>query len=147
MLLRSKNLNEDNYIKSITTNHDTSSLNNEIKAKIEEVRQLITLLNDLLSSKEKNKIIKELHDILQRINNRNIRLKKNKKEQILLRVIGIHNDLAKRERFGDIDYDDQHYHGISNISSLIYPVDIDMYYEPELIHSSFNRNYEKSNKR
>ena len=80
MLLRSKNLNEDNYIKSITTNHDTSSLNNEIKVKIEEVRQLITLLNDLLSSKEKNKIIKELHDILQRINNRNIRLRKNQKE-------------------------------------------------------------------
>ena len=80
MLLRSKNLNEDNYIKSITTNHDTNSLNNEIKAKIEEVRHLITLLNDLLSSKEKNKIIKELHDILQRINNRNIRLRKNQKE-------------------------------------------------------------------
>ena len=141
VLLRSKNPNEDNYIKKITTNHDTSSLNKEIKAKIKDVRQLIILLSDTLSRKEKNKIIKELYDILEKI--RNTRLRKNQKEKMLLRVIEIYNDLVKKERFMDLDYDDLQYHGVSDILSLIYPVAVDKYYEPELIHSSFVRNYER----
>ena len=99
------------------------------------------MLSDILSRKEKNKIIKELYDILEKI--RNTRLRKNQKEKILLTVIEIHNDLAKKERFMDLDYDDLQYHGISDILSLIYPVAVDRYYEPELIHSSFVRNYER----
>ena len=43
----------------------------------------------------------------------------------------------------DLDYDDLQYHGISDILSLIYPVAVDKYYEPELIRSSFVRNYER----
>ena len=93
-LLRSISPNEDNYIKSITTYYDTNSLNNEIKAKIEEIRQVITLLNNILSTKEKNKIINKLQDILRKI--KKTRLRKNKKERILLRVIEIHNNLAKK---------------------------------------------------
>lgn len=92
--LRSISPNEDNYIKSITTYYDTNSLNNEIKAKIEEIRQVITLLNNILSTKEKNKIINKLQDILRKI--KKTRLRKNKKERILLRVIEIHNNLAKK---------------------------------------------------
>ena len=93
-LLRSIIANEDNYIKSITTYYDTNSLNNEIKANIEEIRQVITLLNNILSTKEKNKIINKLQDILRKI--KKTRLRKNKKERILLRVIEIHNNLAKK---------------------------------------------------
>ena len=93
-LLRSINPNEDNYIKSITTYYDANSLNNEIKANIEEIRQVITLLNNILSTKEKNKIINKLQDILRKI--KKTRLRKNKKEGILLRVIEIHNNLAKK---------------------------------------------------
>ena len=93
-LLRSINPNEDNYIKSITTYYDTNSLNNEIKANIEEIRQVITLLNNILSTKEKNKITNKLQDILRKI--KKTRLRKNKKERILLRVIEIHNNLAKK---------------------------------------------------
>ena len=92
--LRSINPNEDNYIKSITTYYHTNSLNNEIKANIEEIRQVITLLNNILPTKEKNKIINKLQDILRKI--KKTRLRKNKKERILLRVIEIHNNLAKR---------------------------------------------------
>ena len=92
--LRSINPNEDNYIKSITTYYDTNSLNTQIKANIEEMRQIITLLNNILSTKEKNKIINKLQDILRKI--KKTRLRKNKKERILLRVIEIHNNLAKK---------------------------------------------------
>ena len=99
------------------------------------------MLSEILSRKEKNKIIKELYDILEKI--RNTRLRKNQKEKMLLRVIEIYNDLVKKERFMDLDYDDLQYHGVSDILSLIYPVAVDKYYEPELIHSSFVRNYER----
>ena len=92
--LRSINPNEDNYIKSITTYYDTNSLNTQIKANIEEMRQIITLLNNILSTKEKSKIINKLQDILRKI--KKTRLRKNKKERILLRVIEIHNNLAKK---------------------------------------------------
>ena len=64
------------------------------KANIEEIRQVITLLNNILPTKEKNKIINKLQDILRKI--KKTRLRKNKKERILLRVIEIHNNLAKK---------------------------------------------------
>ena len=43
----------------------------------------------------------------------------------------------------DHDYDDLQYQGISDLSNLIYPISIKLYYEPELIHSSFDRGYER----
>ena len=43
----------------------------------------------------------------------------------------------------DLDYDDLQYQGISDLSNLIYPISINLLNEPELIHSSFNRGYEK----
>ena len=43
----------------------------------------------------------------------------------------------------DLDYDDLQYQGISDLSNLIYLITINLYYEPELIHSSFDRGYER----
>ena len=57
-LLRSQNPNEDNYISRITSVLDTSTLDNEIKAKIDEIMQLITRLGNLLTSKERSRITK-----------------------------------------------------------------------------------------
>ena len=50
-LLRSQNPNEDNYISRITSVLDTSTLDNEIKAKIDEIMQLVTRLGNLLRNK------------------------------------------------------------------------------------------------
>ena len=36
----------------------------------------------------------------------------------------------------DLDYDDLQYQDISDLSNLIYPMSINLYYEPELVHSS-----------
>ena len=77
-LLRSINANEDNYISSITSDLDTSILDNEIKAKIGEIKQLVTRLGNLLSNKEKNKIRKELYELLKKLNN--TKLRKNEKK-------------------------------------------------------------------
>ena len=94
-LLRSQNPNEDNYISRITSVLDTSTLDNEIKAQIDDTMQLVTRLGNLLTNKERSKITKELNDILKKINNRNrnTRLRKKQKENILLRLIKQHNSL------------------------------------------------------
>ena len=65
----------------------------------------------MLTNKERNKVTKELYDLLKRVNNknRNTILRKKQKENILLRVIEQHNYLSENERFMDIDYDDLQY--------------------------------------
>ena len=107
-LLRSQNPNEDNYFSRITSVLDTSTLDNEIKAQIDDIMQLVTRLGNLLTNKERSKITKELNDILKKVNNRNrnTRLRKKQKENILLRLIKQHNSLSKKERYVDLDYDD-----------------------------------------
>ena len=82
LLLRSQNSNVDNYISSITSDLETSSLDNEIRAKIDDIKQLVTKLGNILTNKEKNKITKELYDTLRRVNNtnKNTRLRKSKRK-------------------------------------------------------------------
>ena len=110
-LLRSRNPNEDIYISRITSALDTNILDNEIKLKIKDIKQLVTRVRNLLTNKERNKVTKELYDLLKRVNNknRNTILRKKQKENILLRVIEQHNYLSENERFMDIDYDDLQY--------------------------------------
>ena len=43
----------------------------------------------------------------------------------------------------DLNNDDVQYEGITNISQLIHLVIIDKYYEPELVASAFDKNYER----
>ena len=53
-LLRSQNPNEDNYISRITSVLDTSTLDHDIKAQIDDIMQLVTRLGNLLTKKEVN---------------------------------------------------------------------------------------------
>ena len=50
-LLRSQNPNEDNYIPHITENIDLDNIDNEIRPKINDIRQTVTRLGNLLSNK------------------------------------------------------------------------------------------------
>ena len=93
-LLRSQNRNEDNYFSRITSVLDTSTLDNEINAQIDDIMQLVTRLGNLLTNKERSKITKELNDIFKKVNNRNPNTKQ--KENILLRLIKQHNSLSKK---------------------------------------------------
>ena len=144
-LLRSKNPNEDNYISRITSNHDTSTLDNEIKEQIDDIKQLVVRLRNLITNKEKTKITKKLNNILEKINNtnRNTRLKKRQKENILIKLIDHQNSLAKKEKYMDLNYDDVQYHGLSDIKNTLDIINIDSYYEHELIASAFDKHYER----
>ena len=82
-LLRSKNPNEDNYISSVTTGFDASTLDNEIGLLINDTKQIHTRLGNILTNKERNKMTKELYELLKRITNtnRNTRLRKKTKRK------------------------------------------------------------------
>ena len=88
-LLRSQNPNEDNYIKHITSNINTTELDNEIRYTINDIKQLVTRLGDILTNKKRKEITKELYESLKKINNtnRNTKLRKRQKENLLKRLI------------------------------------------------------------
>ena len=66
-LLRSQNPYEDNYINYIINNINTTSLDDEIRAKIKDIRQIVTKLEDVLTNKNRNKTTKELYGSLKYI--------------------------------------------------------------------------------
>ena len=70
-LLRSQNPNEDNYVNHITSNINTTELDNEIRAKINDIKQIVTRLGDILTNKKRKEITKELHESLRKMNNTN----------------------------------------------------------------------------
>ena len=144
-LLRSKNPNEDKYIATVTSNLDISTLDNETKEQIDDIKQLVVRLGNLITNKERTKVTKKLHDTLKKVNNtnRNTRLKKRKKENILIKLIEHHNSLAKKEKYMDLNYDNSRYHGLSDIKNTLDIINVDSYYEPELIASAFDKHYER----
>ena len=75
--------------------------------------------------------------------NRNTRLKKTEKENILIKLIEHHKSLAKKEKYMDLNYDDLQCHGLSDIKNTLDIINIDSYYEPELIASSSHKRYER----
>ena len=66
-VLRSENPNEDKYIALVASTFDTSRLDNEIKEKINDIKQVVSRLGNLLTNKERTKIAKELHNILKKL--------------------------------------------------------------------------------
>ena len=98
-LLRSKNPNEHNYITHITNNIDTNNIDNEIRGKINDIRQSVTNLGNLLSNKERKEITKELYESLRKINNTNwnTRLRRRQKERLLTQLINQNNELVKKK--------------------------------------------------
>ena len=144
-LLRLKNPNEDKQIATLNLNRDTSTLDNEIKEQIDDIKQLVVRLGNLLANKERTKITKKIHDTLKKVNNtnRNTRLKKRQKENILIKLIEHHNSLAKKEKYMDLNYDNSRYHGLSDIKNTLDIINVDSYYEPELIASAFDKHYER----
>ena len=75
--------------------------------------------------------------------NRNTRLKKRQKENIFIKLIEHHNSLAKKEKCMDLNYDNSWYHGNSDIKNALDIINVDSYYEPELIASAFDKHYER----
>ena len=98
VLLRSKDFNEDNYISNFINRIDTNDLDNELRAMINTIRETLTRLGSLIANNERPKIAKELYETLEKIKNtnRNSRLRKTQKEQLLRKLIDQNNLLLKK---------------------------------------------------
>ena len=130
-LLRSeKSLYEDNYEKYITNN-----TTDELRSRINIIRMLLARLGDIITKKDRDKIRKKLH----KIENKQ-KLTKTQKEKYLNYLIELVNFLNKKETYVHKDYDDINYTRIRNIKNLF--ISTNDYYEPALVKSSFNGNYE-----
>ena len=130
-LLRSeKSLFKDNYEKYISNNTI-----DELRSRINIIRMLLARLGDIITKKDRDKIRKKLH----KIENKQ-KLTKTQKEKYLNYHIELVNFLDKKEKYMHKDYDDINYTGIRNIENLF--ISTDDYYEPVLVKSSFDGNYE-----
>ena len=130
-LLRSeKSLFKDNYEKYISNNTI-----DELRSRTNVIRMLLARLGDIITKKDRDKIRKKLH----KIENKQ-KLTKTQKEKYLNYLIELVNFLDKKEKYMHKDYDDINYTGIRNIENLF--ISTDDYYEPVLVKSSFDGNYE-----
>ena len=85
-----------------------------------------------------------MNDNLKKVDNRNrnTRLRKRQKENLLLKLIEQNNSLTKKEQYMDLNYDDLQYQRLSDIKHPLDIINIDSYYEPELIANTFDKHYE-----
>ena len=84
----------------------------------------------------KKNIKKELYEI-----EKNQNLSDSEKEKIYDNLVKLVRTLDKKEKYQHQDRDDLDYYGIKDIENLFDSVDIDDYYKPILIKSSFKNNY------
>ena len=130
LLISESNPIESNYEKYITNN-----TNNEIKARINNIRIILARLGNAVTKNEKNKIRKDLYKI-----EKKQKLIKTQKERVYKYLIQLANALNKREEYKHSDNKDLDYFEIRDIENLFIDADYD-YYKPVLVKSSFENNY------
>ena len=130
LLISESNPIESNYEKYITNN-----TNNEIKAKINNIRIILARLGNAVTKNERNKIRKDLYKI-----EKKQKLIKTQKERVYRYLIQLANALNKRKEYKHSDNKDLDYFEITDIENLFIDADYD-YYKPVLVKSSFENNY------
>ena len=125
-LLKSEsNPAERNYMK-----YFNNSTNDEIKRKINDIRQILSRLGNITTKNDRKKIKKNLYEIEKRQN-----LLDNEKEKIYDDLVKLANTLDKKEERKHSDHDDLNYFGIRELENLFTKDDYndDNYYKPVLI--------------
>ena len=134
----------DNYLDNIAINTDSTTIEGEIKTIINGTRQILTRLGPLLTNNERKKSTKDLYESLKKLNNtdKNTRLRKKQKENMLKRLISQYNILFKKVQFMNKDYSDLQYHGITDLKHMYNYINKDSYYDYTLIESFLEKTYE-----
>ena len=131
-LLRSEKVPQENnclkYINSVT--------NSNLRDRINHATMMIAKLGNILTNIERHKIRKELYDM------ENTKYKKASHERAVIRLVELTNDLYYKQKQHSSRHHDQTYFGTKDIEHL-YNDKIDYYYEPILVRSSFENNFEE----
>ena len=87
--------------------HFNNSTNDEIKSKINDIRLILSRLENIVTKNDRKKIKKELYEIEKKQN-----LSDNEKEKIYDDLVKLANTLDKKEEHKHSDHDDLDYFGI-----------------------------------
>ena len=104
--------------------------------RIKNVRVITTELGNVLTNKERKTIRKELYDLEKQNHTKTTR------ERAIAYLINLQRKPDDKKKYRHIDYHDQAYYGIEDIEHLIND-NIDDYYTPVLVRSSFENNFEE----
>ena len=99
---------ERNYMK-----YFNNSTNDEIKSKINDIRQILKRLGNIVTKNDRKNIEKDLYEIEKRQN-----LSHNEKEKIYDDLVKLTNPLNKLEEHKHSDHDDLNYFGIRELEHL-----------------------------
>ena len=131
-LLRSeKNPIEDNYIKYISNNGTDES-----RSRINNIGITLARLGNIITKKDRDKIRKDLY---KKENTK--KPTKTQKERYYRYLIELANTVDKKQKHKHSNYNDLDYFGIRDTKNLFISAEDD-YYEPALVKSSFENNYE-----
>ena len=131
MLRSEKNLYEDNYIKYISNNTSDRS-----RSKANHIRIALAKLGNIITKKDRDGIRKELYKT-----ENSQKLTRTQKEEYRNYPIELENILSKKGEYKRSGYSDLGYVGIRDVENLFISADKD-YYEPALVKSYFENNYE-----
>ena len=99
---------ERNYMKHFNnsnTNDDTND--DKIRGKISDIRMTLSRLGDIVTTKDRKKITKELYEIEKKEN-----LSDKEKEEIYDHLVKLVKNLDKKEEYKYHDHDDLDYYGV-----------------------------------
>ena len=99
-------------------------------------------LNNATNSKLKKRIIDELENKIRKLELENEKHTKTTKERAIAYLTKLKTTLNKKQKYRHVDHHDQNYYGVEDIEHLV-DDDIDDYYAPILVRSSFENNFEE----
>ena len=128
---------EGNPIERSYMKYFNNSTSDKIKRKINDIRLILSRLENIVTKRYRKEIKKELYEIEKKQN-----LSDNEKEKIYDDLVKLANTLDKKEEHKHSDHDDLDYFGIRELENLFGDTDNDdNYYKPVLVKTSFKDGY------
>ena len=135
ILLKSESsTTERNFKKHFNNNINDDTYDDEIRGKISDINMILSRLGNIVTKNDRRKIKKEFYEIENKKN-----LSEKEKEEIYDHLVKLVKTLDKKEKYQYQDRDDLDYYGITDIEDFL--DNVDDYYKPILIKSSFKDNY------
>ena len=135
ILLKSESsTTERNFKKRFNNNINDDTYDDEIRGKISDINMILSRLGNIVTKNDRRKIKKEFYEIENKKN-----LSEKEKEEIYDHLVKLVKTLDKKEKYQYQDRNDLDYYGITDIEDFL--DNVDDYYKPILIKSSFKDNY------
>ena len=134
LLKSERSTTERNFKKLFNNNINDDTYDDDIRGKISDINMILSRLGNIVTKNDRRKIKKEFYEIENKKN-----LSEKEKEEIYDHLVKLVKTLDKKEKYQYQDRNDLDYYGITDIEDFL--DNVDDYYKPILIKSSFKDNY------